>query len=212
RRGLDLTDGVAITSSFHPDEHTHVEPVRYGRGSKSMGLLQTRLAAGGARAARRRRVAAPRHGPPNPGWIPAGNQTVRLLAEEINGVAGGSITEVFDTPVPAPILGGAVIGAGPEHGVVDPYHRVFGHPGLHVVDGAAVCANLGVNPSLTIAAQAERALACWPNRGEPDPRPPLGAGYVRVAPVRPHHPAVPRSAPAALWPDRPERLGAARGS
>ncbi|MGE5827810.1 MAG: GMC oxidoreductase, partial [Micromonosporaceae bacterium] len=253
RRGLDLTDGVAITSSFHPDEHTHVEPVRYGRGSNSMGLLQTLLTEGGPRRplrwlatmgrhplaaartatvrrwsertvialvmqsldnsltvglrrawyGRRRLVAAPGHGAPNPSWIPAGNQAVRLLAEELDGVAGGSITEVFDTPVTAHILGGAVIGASPEHGVVDPYHRVFGHPGLHVVDGAAVCANLGVNPSLTIAAQAERALSGWPNRGEPDPRPPLGAGYVRVAPVRPHHPTVPASAPSALWPDQP---------
>ena len=39
--GLDFTDGVAITSSFHPDEHTHIEPVRYGKGSNAMGLLQT---------------------------------------------------------------------------------------------------------------------------------------------------------------------------
>jgi cholesterol oxidase len=252
RRRLDLTDGVAITSSFHPDEHTHVEPVRYGRGSNSMGLLQTLLTDGGpgrplrwlatvgrhpltaARSAavrhwsertvialvmqsldnsltvglrrawygRRRLVAAPGHGAPNPSWIPAGNQAVRLLAEEIDGVPGGSITEVFDTPVTAHILGGAVIAAGADDGVVDPYHRVFGHSGLHVVDGAAVCANLGVNPSLTIAAQAERALSYWPNRGEPDPRPPLGSAYARLAPVRPHHPAVPAHALGALWPER----------
>ena len=64
--------------------------------------------------------------------------------------------------------------------MVDAYHRVFGHPGLHVVDGAAVSANLGVNPSLTIVAQAERALALWPNKGEPDPRPPLGGAGRRA--------------------------------
>ena len=85
----------------------------------------------------------------------------------------------------AHILGGAPIGATAETGVIDAYHRVFGHPGLHVVDGAAVTANLGVNPSLTITAQAERAVSMWPNRGEPDPRPPLGEPYVRVDPVRP---------------------------
>jgi len=248
RRKLDLTDGVAITSSFHPDEHTHVEPVRYGRGSNSMGLLQTVLTDGGPRRGlrwaatigrhpvaaarvatvrrwsertvialvmqsldnsltvryrrswygRHRLVASLGHGAPNPSWIPAGNQAVRLLAEELDGVAGGSITEVFDTPVTAHILGGAVIGSSPRQGVIDPYHRVFGHPGLHVVDGAAICANLGVNPSLTITAQAERAMSLWPNRGEADPRPTLGSGYERLEPVAPQHPVVPADAPAAL--------------
>ena len=86
------------------------------------------------------------HGAPNPSWIPAGNTAVRLLAEEIGGVPGGSISEVFGAPVTAHILGGAVIGDSPERGVVDAYHRVFGHPGLHVVDGAAVSANLGREP------------------------------------------------------------------
>jgi cholesterol oxidase len=67
-----------------------------------------------------------------------------------------------------------------------------------VVDGAAVSANLGVNPSLTITAQAERATSFWPNRGEADPRPPLGAPYLRIAPVTPRSPAVPAGAPGAL--------------
>jgi cholesterol oxidase len=78
--------------------------------------------------------------------------------------------------------------------VVDPYHRVYGHPGLHVVDGAAVSANLGVNPSLTITALAERALAMWPNAGEEDPRPAMGEPYRRVPLVTPKHPAVPAGA------------------
>jgi phytoene dehydrogenase-like protein len=86
---------------------------------------------------------------------------------------------------------------------VDPYQRLYGHPGLHVVDGSALSANLGVNPSLTITAQAERAMAFWPNRGEPDPRPALGEPYTRLDPVRPRSPVVPAGAPAALdlpWP------------
>jgi cholesterol oxidase len=82
--------------------------------------------------------------------------------------------------------------------VIDPYHRMYGHPGLHVVDGSAISANLGVNPALTITAQAERAMAMWPNKGESDPRPLPGAGYQRVAPAAPRAPVVPASAPAAL--------------
>jgi cholesterol oxidase len=98
----------------------------------------------------------------------------------------------------AHILGGCVIGDSPRTGVIDAYQRVYGHPGLHVLDGSAVSANLGVNPSLTITAQAERAAALWPNKGEPDPRPRLGHRYVRVPHTPPTQPAVPAHAPAAL--------------
>ncbi|MER5333490.1 GMC family oxidoreductase [Micromonospora sp. NPDC002717] len=247
--GLDFTEGVAITSSFHPDPQTHIEPVRYGRGSNAMGLLQSLLVDGGPHRVRRwlgtllrrpgpaarllsvrdwsertvialvmqsadnslttrlrrgpwgrRLVSGPGHGVPNPTWIPAGNRAARLLAEEIGGTPGGALTEPFDIPMTAHILGGAVIGATPADGVVDPWHRVFGHPGLHVVDGAAVSANLGVNPSLTITAQAERAMSFWPNKGDPDPRPPVGSPYARMDPVPPRHPAVPPHAPGALRP------------
>jgi cholesterol oxidase len=248
RKDVDFTKGVAITSSFHPDANTHIEPVRYGRGSNSMGLLQTVLTDGGPMRparwigaflrhplrnlrllsvrhwsertiialvmqsvdnsldmlykrtwyGRRRLTTRQGHGEPNPTWIPAGNRAVRLLAEEVGGMPGGSWGEVFNIPTTAHILGGAAIGTDPTKGVIDPYHRVFGHDGLHVVDGAAVSANLGVNPSLTITAQAERALAMWPNKGEPDPRPAPGEPYARVSPVAPARPAVPAEAPAAL--------------
>jgi cholesterol oxidase len=246
RTDVDFTDGVAITSSFHPDPDTHIEPVRYGKGSNAMGLLQTVLTDGGpwrplrwwgvflrhpvkhlrvmsvrrwsertiialvmqsrdnslnvhyrrSWYGRRKLTTSQGHGEPNPTWIPAGNQAVRLLAEEIGGMPGGSWGEVFNIPVTAHILGGAAIGADATSGVVDAYHRVFGHSGLHVVDGAAVSANLGVNPSLTITAQAERAFSFWPNKGEEDPRP--ASGYERLAPVPPRSPAVPTDAPAAL--------------
>ena len=66
------------------------------------------------------------------------------------------------------------------------------------MDGSTVSANLGVNPSLTITAQAERAMAFWPNAGEADPRPPLGAPYRRITAVAPRHPTVPDHAPGAL--------------
>jgi len=64
------------------------------------------------------------------------------------------------------------------------------------MDGSVIAANPGVNPSLTIAALAERAMAFWPNKGDADTRPPLGSGYERIAPVMPHRPIVPAGAPA----------------
>jgi cholesterol oxidase len=112
---------------------------------------------------------------PPPSYIPEANEAARLAAELIGGEPGSSLNEVLlDVPTTAHILGGACIGATPDRGVVDAYHRVFSTPGLHVVDGSTLSANPGTNPSLAIVAQAERALAFWPGRGEPDLRPPLG--------------------------------------
>jgi cholesterol oxidase len=147
---------------------------------------------------RRRLTSSQGHGEPNPTWIPTGHDAVRRIAQHIDGFPGGGWNDVFNIPMTAHFLGGAPIGDSPEHGVIDPYHRVFGHPGLHVVDGTAVSANLGVNPSLTITAQAERAAALWPNHGDPDPRPVLGAPYERLEPVPPRAPIVPAGAPAEL--------------
>jgi len=142
--------------------------------------------------------ASPGHGEPNPTWIPAGHQAVRHAAEEIGGEPGGSWLDLFDIPATAHFLGGCAIGASPADGVIDAYHRLYGHEGLHVVDGSTVSANPGVNPSLTITALAERAMSLWPNAGEPDARPPLGAAYRPLPAVAPHWPAVPATAPAAL--------------
>jgi cholesterol oxidase len=111
---------------------------------------------------------------------------------------GGALGDLADVPMTAHFLGGCPVGADADSGVLDAYQRVFGYEGLHVADGSAISANLGVNPSLTITAQAERAFALWPNKGEADPRPPLGAGYRRLAPVAPRRPAVPDDAPGAL--------------
>ena len=251
---MDLTHGVAITSSIHPTHDTHVEPVRYGKGSNAMGLLQTlmtdgagplgtdvprwrqliQLAASDPRGMLRmlnprrwsertvialvmqhldnsittftkrtrfgfRRYSSKQgHGEPNPSWIPVGNEVTRRIAEKIDGVAGGTWGELFNIPLTAHFLGGAAIGDSPEHGVIDPYHRVYNYPTLSVMDGAAISANLGVNPSLSITAQAERAAALWPNKGEQDLRPAQGLPYQRLAPVAPARPVVPADAPAAL--------------
>ena len=92
-----------------------------------------------------------------------------------------------------------MIGDSPESGVVDPYHRVWNYPTLHIVDGSSVTANLGVNPSLTITAQAERAISMWPNIGDLDPRPEQGTKYERVNFQRPKNPVVPTGAYGALF-------------
>ena len=150
------------------------------------------------RFGKRRLTSKQGHGEPNPTWIPAGHDAVRRMAARIKGFPGGGWNDVFDIPMTAHFLGGAVIGDGPDSGVIDPYHRVYGHPGLHVVDGAAISANLGVNPSLTITAQCERAMSLWPNRGDSEQRPPLGQAYARLDAIAPRHPTVPAGAPAAL--------------
>ena len=117
----------------------------------------------------------------------------------MGGTPGGNIGEPFNRPLTAHFIGGCTIGDSAETGVIDPYQRVFGHPGLHVADGSAISANLGVNPSLTITAQAERAMAFWPNKGEADPRPALGTAYAADRAGRAGRPRrCPTTAPAAL--------------
>ena len=267
----DFSRGVSITSSFLPEPGTHVEPVRYGRGSNLMGLFGTLLVDGpdgsetsrpGWRrflravarqpmafahqldlrawsertvialvmqardnsltvSARRRLMGGYRlttrqgHGRPNPTWLPIGHDVARRLAAKIGGGPSGTWGEIFGVPMTAHFLGGCAIGASAAEGVIDQWHRVFGYPGLHVVDGSAMPANPGVNPSLTITALAERAFAYWPNRGGTDPRPapvpgrtatppaspartPPGPTPARPGPVFPRRPIVPAGAPGEL--------------
>ena len=100
---------------------------------------------------------------PNPTFIPAADAVARWMAERTGGVAQSGINEaIFNIPTTAHILGGAAIGADPEHGVVDARNQVFGYENLMVCDGAAIPANPGVNPSLTITALAEHAMAQVP--------------------------------------------------
>jgi cholesterol oxidase len=249
-RKLDFTRGVAITSSIHPNEHTHIEPVRYGRGSNAMSAMSTlqvnhdtrlpkvlghlltclrhpnlflrslsvrkwseRIIIGLVMQTHDNSLITYRkekglgkglltarqgHGAPNPAYIPEGAEAARHLADDINGFPGTNVGELMGTPLTAHFLGGCPIGADADSGVIDPYHRLYGHPGISVVDGSAVAANLGVNPALTITAQAERAMSLWPNKGEEDTRPEQGAEYVRLEPVSPRQPAVPQDAFGAL--------------
>jgi cholesterol oxidase len=242
---IDFSRGAAITSSFYPSPDTHVEPVRYGKGSNSMGLLQTLLTDGWNSKERRRHwvkqfIAQPslfakilnvhkwsertvitlvmqnvdssikvfmkrgifgnkltstndsEH--PNATYIPAANETIKKVAENYGGIAAGTVGDLIGAPFTAHFVGGCVIGTDENSGVIDPYHRVYNYPTLHVVDGSTITANLGVNPSLTITAQAERAFAMWPNKGESDPRPAQGATYSRITPIAPIAAVVPRGA------------------
>ena len=246
---IDFSQGSAITSSFFPDADTHVEPVRYGKGSNMMGLLQTVMTDGFSAKARRKQwlttllkhpgqifklfnvskwsergvialimqnvessitVRGKRswfgwhltsendslH--PNATYIPVANETARAIAKDYGGVAVGHIGDLINAPFTAHFVGGCVIGSNPNEGVIDPYHRVWNYPTLHIVDGSTITANLGVNPSLTITAQAERALSFWPNKNEADSRPLQNQPYERIAQVAPKSPAIPSSAPAAL--------------
>ncbi|HUW87106.1 MAG TPA: GMC family oxidoreductase [Candidatus Paceibacterota bacterium] len=246
---IDFSEGSAITSSFFPNEQTHIEPVRYGKGSNLMGLLQTIMTEGSTSGARRRQwVSKFLKNPslllkalnvrcwsertvialvmqnvdswirvrgkqgrfswrltsensdehPNATWIPEGNETARAIAKKYKGVAMGHLGDLIDAPFTAHFVGGVVIGESPEKGVVDPYHRVWNYTSLHVIDGSTITANLGVNPALTITAQAERALSFWPNRGEKDLRPLQSENYRRLDPVKPLHPIVPIGAPGEL--------------
>ncbi len=113
---------------------------------------------------------------PTPTFIPVANEAAEWLAERTGGVAQSSMSEaLFNVPNTAHILGGAVIGSGPEDGVVDRDQRVFGYENLLVCDGSAVPANVGVNPSLTITALAEHAMAAIPPKDGAEPRPPAAA-------------------------------------
>lgn len=217
----DFDQGVAITSILTLDDRSHVEPVRFGKGSgffrllmvphapgwtlgqrllgmvrvvlrdpvrwlrsalvpdlarHSMVLLYMRAEEGTLRLTLRRRLfggglklvteTTPGSAPPG-AFFPQASALARRLAERVRGVAVGMATEVFrGVPSTAHILGGACMGEHAGEGVIDPDHQVFGYPGLYVMDGAAVSANPGVNPSLTITALAERAVDRIPARSE----------------------------------------------
>ena len=247
--GTDFSKGSAITSSFFPDDHTHVEPVRYGKGSNFMGLLQTVMTDSANIRDRRKQwlrqvITKPslvlkildvrqwsertvvalimqnvdsaisvtgKRGlfgfrltskndskTPNATYIPAANEVARRIAENNGGIAGGHIGDLINAPFTAHFVGGCVIGESVNTGVIDPYHRVYNYPTMHIVDGASVTANLGVNPSLTITAQAERAFSMWPNKGEEDSRPAQNSPYKKVYQVFPTKPFVPAGAPGEL--------------
>lgn len=105
---------------------------------------------------------------PIPAVIDAGRQVLGMFAERVNGIPQSTINEaLLDKPSTAHILGGCGIGRDERSGVVDVKHELFNYPGMYVVDGSVIPANLGVNPSLTITAMAERAMSLIPPAAQP---------------------------------------------
>jgi cholesterol oxidase len=214
----DYSEGISIGSGVYIDAHTHIEAVRYPRGSDTMGLLTTVLTDGSPGAARIAmwggnvvtsslrhpiqswRMARPwrwaretvillcmqaldgeiemswrrpwfwpfrkslvSRGPKIPTYIPQANQFARKFAELAGGTGISTLPEIlFNVPGTAHCIGGCVIADSSTHGVVDPEQRVFGYKNMYICDGSVIAANLGVNPSLTITALAERAMSFMP--------------------------------------------------
>ena len=220
----DVSQGIAIGSGVYIDEHTHIEAVRYPRGSDAMGFLTTILTDGRPGPQRialwlknviksmlRHPIQTVRVLQPL-GWarefvillcmqaldgeiemrwqrpwfwpfrkflvsrgekvttyIPKANEFAKKLAELTGGFAMSMLPEIlFDVPGTAHCIGGCVIADSPGHGVVDSHHRVFNYKNMYICDGSVVSANLGVNPSLTITALAERAMSFIPPAAETD--------------------------------------------
>ncbi|MBW2525179.1 MAG: GMC family oxidoreductase [Deltaproteobacteria bacterium] len=217
----DLSEGIAITSILHTDDHSHIEPCRYAKGSGFWRMLLTPHAPGATAPARLvemlRRVAAEplqqlraatvrdfgmhsqillymrsldgtltmklgrnaftgfRRGLTteldDPAVAPRAfmeeaTDLARRFASKVQGVVLSLFTEaLLGTPSTAHILGGCCIGDSPETGAIDTHHRLFGYDGLYVMDGSAVSANPGVNPSLTITAMTERACSLIAPKG-----------------------------------------------
>ncbi len=221
KRGSDFKpEGVAITSGLFVNEETHIEVVRYPKGSSVMSFFTTLLVdkkGGRSRAFRllieklkhplkmlsmsiplgwaqrsvillvmqtlhnkielkrkrswwspfRKILTSENTGMKIPAYIQEANDAARSMAEKVNGIPQSAITEVlFDIPVSAHILGGCLMGKNKEEGVTDKFHKVFGYKNMYVLDGSVVPANLGVNPSLTITAMAERAMSYIPEKGK----------------------------------------------
>jgi len=218
----DLSQGIAIGSGIYIDQDTHIEAVRYPRGSDAMGLLTTILTngrPGPQRIAlwlknlitslvrhpiRTLRVLQPlgwaqeflillcmqaldgeiemrwqrpwfwpfrkfllSQGEKVPTYIPRANQFAQKLAHLTGGVPMSMVPEIlFNVPSTAHCIGGCVIAESSTHGVVDSRHRVFNYRNMYICDGSVVAANLGVNPSLTITALAERAMSFIPSASE----------------------------------------------
>jgi cholesterol oxidase len=208
----DHSQGIAINSLLQTDEHSHLEMVRYGKGSgffraivtaphvrgrtgflmlfrmliatllhpiltlrallvsdwarSTMILLYMRTTEGTLRFVRGRfgvMNTEIEEGERPSAAMPEATDLALQIAQKSGGIARSTFYEqIFNIPTTAHILGGCCMGDSAATGVIDGAHRVFGYDGLYVIDGSAISANVGVNPSLTICALAERAISLIP--------------------------------------------------
>lgn len=193
---IDYSQGVAIGSAIHPDLDTKIEPVRYSAGSDALRFLALPMSTRIAKIFAlyrlrdwakhtiillimqsseskmrlrlgRRNLKAEVDGEPMPSNLPIARTSAKLLADHIGGIAQNVAAEsLFNMPATAHILGGCLMGDSPETAVIDARHEVYNYPGLYVCDGSVVPANLGVNPSLTITALAERFASLFPTKDQ----------------------------------------------
>ena len=127
------------------------------------GSLQLKLGRTPRTGFRRGLTTGRGEGEPPAANIPEADELAERVAEKLDGLPTSMVTEtLFGVPSTAHILGGCCMGDAPQNGVIDHRHRVFGYEGLYVIDGSAISANPGVNPSLTITALAERAMSFIP--------------------------------------------------
>ncbi|MDX1456851.1 MAG: GMC family oxidoreductase [Marinobacter sp.] len=218
----DLSTGVAIGSSIYIDDHTHIEAVRYPKGSNLLSSLLTVLTNGRPGPSRvlvwllalvklliKRPLAGFRsvipyhfstetviflvmqtldghinmrwkrpwywpfsktlttHGDRIPTYIPEANAFTEKAAKATGGIGMSSLSEIlFNVPMTAHCMGGCAMANSADQGVIDAQNRVFNYQNLYVVDGSMLSANLGVNPSLTITALAERAMSFIPPKSD----------------------------------------------
>jgi cholesterol oxidase len=218
RKNQQHSLGVSITSGVFVNDNTHIELVRYPKGSDVMATFAGLMTDGGSKiprplkflwnsirhpiqslrvripiswgrnsvillvmqtldnyltVSRKRRwwtlfkkgLVSKNKGKKIPTYIPEANQALRGMARRMDAIPQNALTEVlFNIPMTAHILGGCIMGKDKEHGVINKYHQLFGYGNVYVVDASAIPANLGVNPSLTITAMAERAMSLIPSK------------------------------------------------
>ncbi len=152
---------ATLKAAFVPDWAKYTMILLYMRTSE--GTLRMKLGRGIRTLFRRGLTTGTGSGPQAKAWVPEATELARRIEKKLDGYTESLATEtLLGIPTTAHILGGCCMGASAATGVIDDRHRVFGYDGLYVVDGSAISANPGVNPSLTITALAERAMSLIP--------------------------------------------------